>query len=118
MEQKAQMKNILRMHAVSSGFAGALIGIFIPIYLLGLGKPLAEVMLFLIVHNIVLFGAALCAVRFLQMLDEPCEFVVLGLCPPIEFCHSRFDVDAVETVQLISDPCGRIRRCYLGQKLK
>ncbi|HZX49556.1 MAG TPA: hypothetical protein VFE94_00190, partial [Candidatus Paceibacterota bacterium] len=60
--QKAQMKNILRMHAVSSGFAGALIGIFIPIYLLGLGKPLAEVMLFLIVHNIVLFGAALCAV--------------------------------------------------------
>jgi len=62
MKQREPIGNILKMHAISSGFAGALVSIFIPIYLLTLGNSLAQVMLFLIVHNLVLFAAAFGAV--------------------------------------------------------
>jgi len=57
MNQKEAFGKILKMHAISSGFAGSLVGIFIPIYLLVLGHSIVEVMLFLIVHNAVLFLA-------------------------------------------------------------
>jgi len=58
MQKSEPIWNILKMHAVSSGFAFSLVSIFIPIYLLRLGNSIAEVMLFLILHNIVLFASA------------------------------------------------------------
>ena len=56
------MRNILKMHALSSGFAGALVNVFIPIYLLTLGYSLVAVMLFLIVRHAVILLSAFGAV--------------------------------------------------------
>lgn len=112
--------NIFKMHAVSAGLAGSLVGIFIPIYLLRIGNSLSEVMIFLIVHHIALFASAFIVVflsnkiGLIYTLRIRFAFLFLYLFP-YQYCGSRFSFRACGRKNLFQIFIGKVRGSLAAQ---